>query len=150
MVEESPLVQVPVVKSPSPTQTIVLAPSYWVPAGIGAIALGLGSLNPWVGLVAGLFALFLFIQATILRLHFTDTALEVYRGQTQIRYFPYDQWLHWQIFWEPVPILFYFKEIRSIHFLPILFNAKQLKAALLQHCSSTRSIGEASTSVQND
>jgi hypothetical protein len=33
-----------------------------------------------------------------------------------------------------VPILFYFKEINSIHFLPILFDRKMLQTCLEQRC----------------
>ena len=118
----------------SSTPTIVLAPSFRVPIGLGAIALALGFINVWVGLPVGVLAFFLAIQAAWLRVHFTATAFDLYRGQALIRSFPYDQWIHWEIFWFPVPILLYFKEIRSIHFLPILFDPQQLKQSLQNHC----------------
>ncbi|HBB34665.1 MAG TPA: DUF3119 domain-containing protein, partial [Cyanobacteria bacterium UBA9273] len=41
---------------------------------------------------------------------------------------------NWRIFWPQLPILFYFKEIKSIHFLPILFDPKQLNTCLEQRC----------------
>ncbi|MEM9136258.1 MAG: DUF3119 family protein [Cyanobacteria bacterium P01_F01_bin.42] len=119
----------------SQDETMILAPSFALPLGFGAIALPLYYwAGPWAALLPGILAVFLAIQAATLRIHFTKVALELYRGDKQLRYFPYDQWMHWEIFFGPVPILFYFKEIRSIHFLPILFNPEQLKTALVQRC----------------
>jgi hypothetical protein len=69
-----------------------------------------------------------------LRLQFTETDLDVYRSGQLIRRFPYSEWQNWRIFGEAVPILFYFKEVKSIHFLPIIFNPKTLKACLEKHC----------------
>ncbi|MEL6164336.1 MAG: DUF3119 family protein, partial [Cyanobacteria bacterium J06628_3] len=48
--------------------------------------------------------------------------------------FPYSEWQNWRIFWNVIPLLFYFKEIKSIHFLPILFDPKTLKACLEERC----------------
>jgi len=88
----------------------------------------------WVGGAIAIFGLFLMFQAATLRLQFTETALDIYRGKTLIRRFPYQEWQNWQIFWSPVPILFYFKEVKSIHFLPIIFDPKMLKTCLEQRC----------------
>jgi hypothetical protein len=74
----------------------------------------------WLGGLVGAFGLFLLVQTLTLTLRFTDSALEVYRRETVIRTFPYAEWQHWDIFWKPVPVLFYFREINSIHFLPII------------------------------
>lgn len=115
-------------------ETIVLDPDYRLALGIGAIALALALLNRWLGLVLGLFAVFLAIQATILRIHFTDTALDLYRGETRLRTFPYADWIHWEIFWKPLPILFYFNEVNNIHFLPMLFNPQQLRGCAVARC----------------
>jgi hypothetical protein len=122
--------------SPSLTQTetVVLKPSYRLPVGLAIAALPLGWLSLWAGIPVGLFALFLSIQSATLRLHFTPSALEIYRGQTQIRTFPYADWYHWEIYWPAVPILFYFREVNSIHFLPILFDPKMLTESLTKHC----------------
>lgn len=122
--------------SPSLTQTetVVLKPSYWLPVGLAIAALPLGWLSLWAGIPVGLFALFLAIQSATLRLHFTPSALEIYRGQTQIRTFPYADWYHWEIYWPAVPILFYFREVNSIHFLPILFDPEMLTESLTKHC----------------
>lgn len=89
-------------------------------------------IQPIAGAVLALFGVFLLFQTVSLRLCFTATALEVFRGDTRIRRFPYQEWQNWEIFWPPVPVLFYFKEVQSIHFLPILFDPKALKACLEQ------------------
>jgi Protein of unknown function (DUF3119) len=116
------------------TQTMVLSPSYKLPIALVVLAAPLLFVQVWVSLVIALFGLFLLFQAATLRLCFTETALDIARGQTLIRRFPYQDWQHWQIFWLPVPILFYFKEVNSIHFLPILFDPKMLQAGLEAHC----------------
>ena len=115
--------------SPFP-DTIELAPSYSLPIALVALAVPLLLVKLWIGLVVSLFGVFLLIQAATLRLRFTATDLDIYRGETMIRRFPYLEWQNWQIFWPGVPILFYFKEVNSIHFLPILFDPKTLKETL--------------------
>jgi len=102
---------------------------------IALLGIALGFWNIWVGGVIALFGVFLLIQAATLRLRFTATDLDIYRGDKQIRQFPYRDWLNWEIFWQPVPILFYFKEINSIHFVPVLFDPKTLRECLEQRCS---------------
>lgn len=96
-------------------------------------ALPLGLWQIWFAIAIAVFGIFLLYQAATLRLVFTDTNLEIYRGETQIRCFPYQEWQTWEIFWQPVPILFYFREVNSIHFLPILFNPTDLRAQLEAH-----------------
>jgi hypothetical protein len=116
------------------TQTIELAPSYTLPLVLIFGAMPLLLVQIWVAGAIALFGLFLLFQAVTLRLQFTQTALDIYRGETLIRRFPYQDWLNWRIFWTPVPILFYFKEVKSIHFLPILFDPKALKTCLEERC----------------
>jgi Protein of unknown function (DUF3119) len=111
-----------------------LAPSYPIPLVVILVAAPLLVWNLWVGLAIGIFGLFLLLQTAIIRLKFTATALLVYRGGQEIRSFPYAEWEEWQIFWQPVPILFYFREVNSIHFLPMLFDPQQLRSCLEQHC----------------
>jgi Protein of unknown function (DUF3119) len=118
--------------TPQSASMVQLAPSYTLPIIIVVAAIPLLLLQVWVGLVCGLFGLFLMIQAATLRLQFSDTALDIYRGATLIRCFPYAEWQTWRIFWFSVPVLFYFKEVKSIHFLPILFDPKMLKSCLEQ------------------
>jgi Protein of unknown function (DUF3119) len=116
------------------TETVVLNPSYRLPLGLAIAALPLTLLSIWAFLPILLFAIFLGIQAATLRLHFTGTSLEIYRGQTQIRIFPYSDWYHWEIYWPVVPILFYFREVNSIHFLPVLFDPAALAQCLGDRC----------------
>lgn len=119
--------------SPS-TQVVELAPSYWLPIAFVLGALPLFWVQAWVSLAIALFGVFLLIQAITLRLRFTATDLDVCRGETLIRRFPYQEWQNWRIFWQPLPILFYFKEVKSIHFLPILFDPKMLQSCLEARC----------------
>lgn len=123
---------------PLSASTVVLSPSYRLPLFLAIAALGLLFVQIWLGLVLLLFAGFLLFQAATLRLHFTATALEIYRSEQLIRHFPYTEWLHWEIFWPRVPILFYFREANSIHFLPILFDPRALQAGLEAHCPRYR------------
>jgi hypothetical protein len=120
------------------TQTVVLSPSYRLPIGLAITSIPLTLLSIWAALPIFLFALFLAIQAATLRLHFTSTSLEIYRGQTQIRTFPYADWYHWEIYWPTVPILFYFREVNSIHFLPVLFDPAALAQCLSDRCPSRK------------
>ena len=112
------------------TDPIELQPSYNIPIVLIAIAIPTALIQAWVGLGVGIFGLFLTIQAALIKLKFTSTALEVSRGSKLIRTFPYTEWENWQIFWQPVPILFYFKEVNSIHFLPIIFDPQVLRTCL--------------------
>ncbi|MEM9543169.1 MAG: DUF3119 family protein [Cyanobacteria bacterium P01_E01_bin.42] len=107
-----------------------LAPSYTLPLSIALGSLPLILVSPWLGGAIALFGVFLLIQAATLRLRFSNTALDVYRGEKQIRHFPYQDWQNWRIYWQPIPILFYFKEVKSIHFLPVLFDPQALKTCL--------------------
>ena len=119
---------------PTKASTVQLAPSYTLPVVLVIAAIPVLLVQPWVGGAIALFGLFLMFQAATLRLQFTETALDIYRGETLIRRFPYQEWQNWQIFWPAVPILLYFKEVKSIHFLPILFDPKTLKTCLEQRC----------------
>lgn len=114
--------------------TVQLAPSYTLPLVLVIAAIPLLLVSAWLGGAIALFGLFLMFQAATLRLQFTETALDIYRSETLIRHFPYQDWQNWRIFWSGVPILFYFKEVNSIHFLPILFDPKTLKSCLEQRC----------------
>jgi hypothetical protein len=110
--------------------SIELKPNYTIPAVLVAIGIAIATIQLWVGIGMGIFGLFLTVQTAIIKLKFTTTALEVYRGSKLIRSFPYQEWETWQIFWQPVPILFYFKEVNSIHFLPIIFDPQVLRTCL--------------------
>lgn len=124
--------------APSTNETIELAPSYTLSIALIGLAIPLLLVQVWVSLAIGLFGGFLLLQTVILRLRFTPTDLDVYRGDTLIRRFPYQEWQNWEIFWSPVPILFYFKEVKSIHFLPILFDPNTLRRCLAARCPKIR------------
>lgn len=115
-------------------QSIELAPSYKIPLVLIIAALPLAFVQKWVSLAIAILGVFLLIQTLTIRLRFTETALEVYRLEKLLRNFPYQDWLNWEIFWSPIPILFYFKEIKSIHFLPIIFDPKMLRSCLENNC----------------
>lgn len=117
-----------------PTQVVELSPSYVIPAVLVLAAIPLFLVRPWIAGIVALFGLFLMVQAATIRLRFTESDLDVYRSNQLIRRFPYREWLNWRIFWQPVPILFYFREVKSIHFLPILFDPNTLRACLEQRC----------------
>jgi Protein of unknown function (DUF3119) len=118
----------------TPPETVILNPSFRLPVGLALVSIPFVWLSGWVGIPVLLFAIFLGIQAATLRLHFTASALEIYRGQTQIRCFPYSGWYYWEIYWPAVPILFYFREVESIHFLPMLFDPNRLTQCLNTYC----------------
>jgi len=113
-----------------PPTIVEIAPSYRIPL----VLLGLGlltiPLSLWVAAPVIFFSLFLTLQTATIRLRFTPQSLEVYRSGTQIRDFPYRDWQNWRVFWPGFPILFYFREVKSIHFLPMLFNSQELLACL--------------------
>lgn len=91
---------------------------------------------PWPTLVVALFALFLLFQAYSLRLEFCADTLVVWRSSQELRRFPYQDWLSWRLFAPWLPGLFYFREVKSIHLLPILFDAGELKRQLQQRLGS--------------
>ncbi|AOW99821.1 glycerol dehydrogenase [Moorena producens PAL-8-15-08-1] len=116
--------------SPKSTSTVELPPSYTLPIVLIVAAVTIVLIQPWVSLAIALLGFFLLFQAVTIRLQFTETALDIYRSETLIRRFPYQEWQNWEIFWTSVPILFYFSEVKSIHFLPILFDPKLLRTCL--------------------
>ncbi len=122
--------------TPNANTTTTLSPSFKLPIVMVLLSLPLLFIQLIAGIVWALFSLFLLYQTTAIRLTFTPTALEVSRNDSLLKTFPYAEWESWKIFWPTVPILFYFKEVNSIHFLPILFNPPQLQAQLELHCSN--------------
>lgn len=114
-----------------------ISPRVWVATGMLILSIGSGVIYFPAGLVLAIFSIFLFIQTAILQLTFSADALLVTRrswgaAAVEIKRFPYKEWQYWQIFWPRFPVLFYFREINSIHFLPMLFNANQLQSELKQ------------------
>ncbi|MCP9792136.1 DUF3119 family protein [Vulcanococcus limneticus] len=125
-----------------PELGVTLAPRVWVPLGVVVLGLALLPVGPraggvpWLALLVSLFGLFLLLQSQLLRLQFSEDALLVWRQQSLLRRFPYVEWLGWKLFWGPLPVLFYFREQRSIHLLPVLFDATTLRAQLTQRLSA--------------
>lgn len=117
---------------------VSLSPRFFVPLGVsllGALCIPLQPVwsgSRWLALVLVLFGGFLLLQARLLRLEFGDDALIVWRGGSELRRFPYEAWLGWRLFWPSIPVLFYFREQRSIHLLPVLFDAAALQEQLRQ------------------
>lgn len=120
--------------TPNTISTVELKPSYNIPVFLVLGAIPILLIQPWLGGILAVLGLFLMLQAVTLRFQFTATAFDLYRGEKLIRRFPYQEWQNWRIFWTPIPILFYFKEVNSIHFLPILFDPKTLKSCLEERC----------------
>jgi hypothetical protein len=119
-------------------ETVALEPRYWVPLGVSLLGplllplLPLWSPARWLALLLVAFGGFLLLQSAWLRLVFEPEALVVRRQDQEIRRFPYSDWRAWRLFWPSLPILFYFREVRSIHFLPMLFDATALRQQLEQ------------------
>lgn len=115
------------------TEVVELSPSYRIPIFLLIAACVLALVSVWSAVVFSLLGLFLTVQTLLIRLQFTDQALNVLRSGKEILSFPYSEWLNWEIYWFPIPILFYFKEINSIHFLPIIFDSETLIECLNKH-----------------
>ena len=107
-----------------------LQPRFWVPLGVVGLGLACGLLSWIAAAVVVLFGCFLMLQTALLRLRFEAEALVVTRSGDEIRRFPYSDWMGWRVFWPAVPVLFYFREVNSIHFLPMLFDANALREQL--------------------
>ena len=116
----------------STSDAVQLAPRPWVGLGVTLLGAPLLLLAWPAALVVSLFGLFLLLQTALLRLRFEAEALVVLRGSTEIRRFPYSEWISWRLFWPAVPVIFYFRETNSIHLLPMLFDARTLEQQLTQ------------------
>ena len=115
------------------SQATELNPNYAIPSVIILASIPLIWVQPIAAGIVSIFGLFLVYQAATIRLVFTATDLEVYRSQEKFRTFPYQEWQDWKVFWFNFPVLFYFKEVKSIHFLPVLFDAQILKNCLKKY-----------------
>ena len=121
------------IEADNSTEVVELSPNYKIPVFLIVIACALSWVSLWLAGAIALLGLFLTVQTVLIRLQFTEQALNVLRSGKIIRSFPYREWLNWEIFWSPVPILFYFKEVNSIHFLPIIFDSKVLTDCLQKY-----------------
>lgn len=128
--------------APAPNPEATSLPRHYGVA-LGVVLLGLGclALLPlwggalWLSLGVGLLGLVLVLQTALLRLEFQADSLVVWRQDSELRRFPYTSWLGWKLFWPGLPVVFYFREERSIHLLPLLFDAGALRRQLDRHLS---------------
>jgi hypothetical protein len=120
----------PIVDQNTASENTEINPNYALPVAFVLAGIPLIWIQPIAAGVISILGFFLIYQAATIRLVFTATDLEVYRSQQIFRTFPYLEWQNWKIFWHNLPILFYFKEVKSIHFLPILFDPQMLKICL--------------------
>lgn len=107
-----------------------LTPSYKLPVAITLLSVPVLFIQLGIGIFLAVLGLFLLYQTNSIRLVFTESALDVRRNENLLKTFPYADWESWTIFWPPVPVLFYFKEVNSIHFLPMLFSPGELQGCL--------------------
>jgi len=121
-------------KETNTSEITELKPNFAIPFVLVIVAIALLPFFKIGTGIVGILGLFLTIQAFRIKLQFTQKALDVYNGKTMIRSFPYEEWINWRIFWTPLPILFYFREVNSIHFLPIIFDSKTLLSCLEKNC----------------
>ena len=113
-------------------ETVALAPDLRLPLA----TLLLGTLLCLLNLVAGgavaLLGLALIFQSVRLRLVFTPDSLELHNGAVVLRCFPYKNWRTWRLFRMPFPVLLYFREVNSIHFVPVIMDGQGLRQQLEQ------------------
>ena len=128
------------IEAKNPAEVVELSASYKIPLFLMVASGTLTLVSLWLAGTIALFGLFLTIQTILIRLQFTDEALNVLRSGKVIRSFPYSEWLNWEIFWSPIPILFYFREVNSIHFLPIIFDSKTLLDCLNKYYPRERKL----------
>ncbi|MCS6782802.1 MAG: DUF3119 family protein [Gloeomargarita sp. SKYBB_i_bin120] len=114
-----------------------LNPDYRVAAGVAVMGL-VGAAWSWpLGLALVGLAAFLAWQTTTLRWTFTETAVVLTRYGQTIRTFPYADWRDWSLFWPGVPVVLFFREVHSIHFVPVLFDPVALTRYLTHYCPAT-------------
>ena len=114
------------------TDSVTLSPDARLPLLVVTFGLALLPLplSPWPTAVMVLFGLFLMLQTASLRLEFEERALIVWRGGQELRCFPYEDWISWRLFWDGFPTVLYFRERKSPHLIPVLFNANELREQL--------------------
>jgi hypothetical protein len=115
---------------PQARGVIVVPPRPWL--SLAVIAFGLVATR-WllaVGVLVAVFGLFLGFQTATVRIVFAAEQFEVWQYRRRVVGFPYKEWRNWKVFWPGLPILFYFREVYSPHFLPMLFSDRILRENL--------------------
>lgn len=123
--------------SPSLAVPLTLNPDYRVVLGLAGLGLVVAVWSWPIGLGLGAVAAFLAWQATVLRWTFTDTAVVLTRHDQLLREFPYRDWQDWYLFWPGLPVILFFREVHSIHFVPVLFDPMTLSRYLAHYCPPT-------------
>ena len=113
---------------PDQSQSVILKPNIRLPVLVYVIGLAMLPLplHPWATIVVCGFAVFLLVQAYLLRLELTDKDLVIWRVDEEIRRFPFANWLAWRMFLPEIPGILFFREVKSPHLLPILFDPVML------------------------
>lgn len=104
--------------------SIVLKPNIRLPVLVYLVGIAILPLpfHPWATLCVCGLAVFLLAQAYLLRLELTDNDFVIWRVDQELRRFPFENWLAWRIFLPGLPGILFFREVRSPHLLPILFD----------------------------
>ena len=113
---------------PDQSQSVILKPNIRLPVLVYVIGLAMLPLplHPWATIVVCGFAVFLLVQAYLLRLELTDKDLVIWRVDEEIRRFPFADWLAWRMFLPEIPGILFFREVKSPHLMPILFEPDKL------------------------
>jgi hypothetical protein len=120
-------------------ESVTLSPHYGV--ALGMVGLGMACLllqplwggAPLLALGISVLGLFLLLQRCCCGLNSRRMPCWCAARDALLRRFPYDDWLGWTLFWPGLPVLFYFREQRSIHLLPVLFQSATLRSQLHLH-----------------
>ena len=112
--------------------SVTLSPSYRLPLII--ILIGfiffITPFHPWPTILISSFGFFLLLQSFTLKVRFTKEDLIVMQLGTELRRFPFKNWIAWRIILPKLPGFLYFREEASPHLLPILFEVNSLKEQL--------------------
>ncbi|APB32310.1 hypothetical protein GlitD10_0009 [Gloeomargarita lithophora Alchichica-D10] len=123
--------------SPALAVPFTLNPDYRVALGLAGMGLAVTAWSWPTGLGLGAMAAFLGWQSAVLRLTFTETAVVLTRNGAPLREFPYRDWQDWYLFWPGLPVILFFREVHSIHFVPVLFDPLALSRYLAHYCPPT-------------
>lgn len=109
---------------------IVIPPRPWLALAVFGLGLAASLWLLGVGAALCIFGLFLGFQTATVRIAFAAEDFEVWQYGRRVVAFPYREWVSWKLFWPSVPILFYFREVNSPHFIPLLFCSRDLVSNL--------------------
>ncbi len=130
----------------NPKTSITLDPNPRLPLIILIFGLTLLPLplHPWPSVLIGLLSILLLIQTFALRLELTPEDLVVWQFGKELRRFPFKDWLAWRLLLPKLPGILYFREVKSPHLLPILFDPHRLEIELKGRVGSLEKPGKQS------